>query len=41
MQNIERLLNLSDIQIDAIEIADNEAVIKCTSIFSETMCLKE
>jgi len=40
MQNIEKLLNLSGIQIGAIEIADNEVVIKCSSVFSEAICPK-
>ncbi len=40
MQNIEKLLNLTGIQIDDIEVSDIEVIIRCSSIFNETICPK-
>ncbi len=40
MQNIEKLLNLEGVKIDAIEIFDNEVIIKCSNIFNEIICPK-
>ena len=40
MQNIEKLLNLEGVKIDAIDVSDNKVVIKCSNISNEIICPK-